>query len=114
MMKLVGAGRFVADPELKEASGSVVCEFTLVYNEYRRVGNEKVRTPHFLQFSAWDSGGSTIAEQCRKGDTLIFSAKPRQKRWEKDGKKLSRVVFRVEEFQVLKRDNDQEETNPDD
>jgi single-strand DNA-binding protein len=96
-------GRFVRDPELLTVNGTHVVKFTLAINEYRRSkdGN-KTKQVDYLDFEAWDSGATTIAKYCNKGDELAVSASARQHRWdEEDGSKCSRIKFRVNSFNLF-------------
>lgn len=113
MFKAFGEGRLVADPELKEVGETVVVSFTLAVNEFRKVNGQSVKEPHFFDFKAWDTGGRTIHERAKKGDRLVFEARPRQERWEDKttGQKRSKIVFRLEEFSIVKK-NPVDETVP--
>lgn len=109
MIQCSGVGRLVADPELKKLNlgdkETYVCSFTLAFNEYRKKGDETIRTAHFFDFKAWDTGGKTIAEKAKKGDEMYVWASPRQEKWEdKDtGQNRSKVTFRVNKFQIFNR-----------
>jgi single-strand DNA-binding protein len=105
MFKSFGEGRLVADPIMKEVGETVVVSLTVAVNEYRKVNGQSVREPHFFDLKAWDSGGKTIMERAKKGDRLIFEARPRQERWEDKatGQKRSKVVFRIEEFTIINK-----------
>lgn len=57
----------------------------------------------FFDFELWDSAAEYIATHAVVGDTLIImSCTPRESRWEKDGIKRSKVVFRVNSFYLVK------------
>lgn len=103
MLVLAGTGILTHEPELQPVGETVVCKFTLVTNEYRKVGGDSVKYSHYLNFEAWDSGARTIVERAHKGDTLVVKAKPRQVTWEdrSTGQKYNRVMFRLEEFQII-------------
>lgn len=105
MFKSFGEGRLVADPVSKDVGETVVVSFTLAFNEYRKVNGQTVKEPHFFDFKAWDTGGKTIAERCQKGDRLVVEATPRQEKWDDKatGQKRSKVVFRVNEFVIIKK-----------
>lgn len=103
-MKSFGTGYFLTDPELKDANGTVVCNFRLAVNEYRSMNGQKVKTRHYFDFEAWDSAAKTIVDRARKGDKLEYFAIPRQHKWPgPDGHEHSKVVFRVSEFQIVQR-----------
>jgi single-strand DNA-binding protein len=96
-------GRFAQDPELFTVNGTHVVKFTLAINEYRRSkdGN-KTKQVDYLDFEAWDSGATTIAKYCNKGDELAVSASARQHKWsDADGNRHSRIKFRVNSFNLF-------------
>jgi single-stranded DNA-binding protein len=100
MMKLFGVGCFVQKPELRHVKDTCVCEFSLVFNERRKSTDERVA--HFLDFVVWDSAAELIVDSCDKGDLLQIEAMPRQDKWvDKEGRKRSRIVFRLEKFNFI-------------
>lgn len=104
MMKTLGTGYLTANPELKDSDGTVFATFTLATHEYRKDATGKTtKFTHFLDCIAWDSGARTIVDLCHKGDRLAVVASPRQRKWvdAETGKNRSRIVFRVEEFELL-------------
>ncbi len=109
MFKSFGEGRFVADPVSKDVGETIVVSFTLAVNEFRKVNGQTVKEPHFFDFKAWDSGGKTIVERCKKGDRLVFEARPRQEKWKDKttDQNRSKIVFRLEEFTIIKKDVDE-------
>lgn len=109
MIKVFALGRLTADPELEtlkvgDDKTADIVKFSIAVNEYRKVGDEKVKYTHFFNCEAWDSGARVIAEHCNKGDMLAIDGKLRQNRWENDeGKSRSRVIIRVENFTIASR-----------
>mgnify|MGYP003646067228 FL=1 len=106
-------GRFVKDPDLKDANGVDVVDFTLAINEYRKSKDgSKTKTVDFLDFVAWDTGAATIAKHCKKGDRIALSCSARQEKWEdKTGNKRSAIKFRVNKFYLLTTPQYSEEPN---
>lgn len=92
-------GKLANDPELKEINQTYVTNFTLAVEDYRKdKDGEKHRRVDFLDFEAWDSGATTIANHFKKGDMIIIQAEARQHKWMSGDKKRYKVVFRVETF----------------
>lgn len=114
MFKAFGEGRLVADPELKEVGSTVVVNLRIAVNEFRKNGTETIKESHYFDLKAWDSGARTIAEYAKKGDILVFEAKPRQESWEDKAtrQKKSRVVFRVENFRIHHKKDDSGNDEP--
>lgn len=123
MIKVFGEGVIVEDPELKmvgkndeNENGIEFVEFAIVTNEYRQLKDGgKSSTPHFFTCNAWSSGAATIAKHAKKGDRIVFMARPRQERWvSKNGGNRSRVVFRIEQFKIVPKDSNRQETEVED
>jgi single-strand DNA-binding protein len=102
-MKAIGIGRLVRDPELKEVNDTVVCEFSLATDEYRKVNGERKQFTSFLDCVIWDKAAEVLVKYRKKGDPLYVETTVRQHKWEKDGQKKSRIVFRVDNFTLLSR-----------
>lgn len=109
MFKVFGTGRLTADPELQdiksgEEKSTCVARFTLASNEYRKVNNEKVTYTSFFDCEVWDTGARALCDIAQKGDLLVVTGRPRQNKWETpDGEKRSRIIFRVEDFEVARK-----------
>ena len=100
-------GRLAQDPELFTVNGTHVVKFTLAINEYRRSkdGN-KTKQVDYLDFEAWDSGATTIAKYCKRGDELAVSTSARQHKWsDADGNRHSLIKFRVNSFNLFSNRN---------
>lgn len=105
-MLLTGLVRLVARPTLsKTDQGVSVSTFTGVYNEKRKAQDKLVNDSHFLDFVIWDKAAEFVCDRFDKGDLVyIESATPRQRKWVDDeGKKHSKIVFRVNSFQRVSR-----------
>lgn len=109
MFKIYGLGRLVADPELQEiksneGKSTYVARFTLASNEYRKVNDEKVTYTSFFDCEVWDTGAKALCDIVQKGDLIAVTGRPRQNKWEtQDGEKRSRIIFRVEEFDLARK-----------
>ena len=88
--KAVVMGNLVRDPETKQTnSGHSVTSFTLAVNGR----NDDVA---YIDCTAWNKGGETIAQYLHKGDPL------NQSRWQdKDGNNRSRIDVVVDEFAFI-------------
>lgn len=94
--KAVVMGNLVRDPETKQTnSGHSVTSFTLAVNGR----NDNVA---YIDCTAWNKGGDTIAQYLHKGDPLLVSGRLNQSRWQdKDGNNRSRVDVAVDEFAFI-------------
>lgn len=102
-MNCYGTGRLTADPELREVNGTAVCNFTIATNEFRKIkdSTEKQEIVNFLECVVWDSAAKFLVDNAKKGTKVFINGRLRQERWEKDGKKMSKVVIRVENFEIF-------------
>lgn len=94
--KAVVMGNLVRDPETKQTnSGHSVTSFTLAVNGR----NDDVA---YIDCTAWNKGGETIAQYLHKGDPLLVSGRLNQSRWQdKDGNNRSRIDVVVDEFAFI-------------
>lgn len=111
-MKCSDIGFFVNDPVLRNIDGTHMSEFTLGIIEHVRKNKQTTTRVSYFQFTVWDKAADLIVQYCKKGDRLFFEALARQERWEKDGQKHSRIVFRITDFKFIERKHrDSEETD---
>lgn len=102
MMKVVGVGRLVADPVLREVGTTCVADFTLACDERVGSGENRKKITSFLDFNVWDKAASVIAEYAKKGDQLFVVGIPRKESYtDKEGNKKYKSYFRVEEFNFI-------------
>lgn len=90
-------GKVCYDPELHD-DGVAVVNFELEVEEFRRDSNgEKVRTPTYLPFEAWDSAALAIHKYAEEGSLMAVEAIARNEENE-DGVE---IYFRVTSFKIL-------------
>lgn len=104
--KAVVMGNLVRDPETKQTnSGHSVTSFTLAVNGR----NDDVA---YIDCTAWNKGGETIAQYLHKGDPLLVSGRLNQSRWQdKDGNNRSRIDVVVDEFAFIGSKNNSDGGN---
>jgi single-strand DNA-binding protein len=107
--KAVVMGNLVRDPETKQTnSGHSVTSFMLAVNGR----NDDVA---YIDCTAWNNGGETIAQYLHKGDPLLVSGRLNQSRWQdKDGNNRSKIDVVVDEFAFIggKSDGSSTQTAP--
>ena len=101
-------GRLVKDPKLKKLDHTDLVTFTLAINEYRKEKDpetgqrRKKKTVNYFDFEAWDTGATTIASLCKKGDIIDIVSSERNNHWtDKDGNEQFQTRFRVKEFKLF-------------
>lgn len=91
------SGNLTRDPEMKETKGGMaVLEFGIAVNERRK--NDKGEWEdyaNFLDCTMFGSRAAAVAPYLKKGTHIALEATLRQDRWEKDGKKRSKVKLIV-------------------
>ena len=103
------SGNITRDPELRHtASGTPVLTFSIASNHPRKDANgEWTQEADFFDWEVYGSRAESLAPYLYKGHFVALSGKARQSRWEKDGKKYSRVVFVVNEIDLGPRMDEQ-------
>ena len=95
MNQVVIAGRITADPE-ERGNGNGPATFSLATDDRKKVGDEWVSDPSFIDVTCWEHkfGPKNCKAQAlalSKGSYVLVVGRLKQERWEKDGKKGSRL-----------------------
>lgn len=99
MNKCHFVGKLVDDPVLYSRDYTVLAQFTLAVEEYRRdKSGKKIRRVEFLDFEVWDSAAQTIYDHTLKGDCLAVEAIARKTKGEDQ---YSNIHFRVTNFKIF-------------
>lgn len=90
-MNVYGTGNVTADAELKELGEkkTKLVEFTIAAN---KKGKDDKPEVSYFDVKAWGYAAGN-AEKFKKGDFVVVIGELKQERWEKDGKKNSKVVI---------------------
>ena len=90
-------GRIGKEPDLRYSqSGKAICNMTLAVSD--RFNKEKT---HWIDCVAWGKTGEIAAEYLRKGSKIGVVGSLQQQRWEKDGKKQSKIIINIEQLEFL-------------
>ena len=99
-------GNLVWDSELKALpTGTSVLNFSVAVNERRKKGDEWEDYPNYFDCVMYGKRAESIARYLRKGTKVTVDGRLHQSRWEKDGKRKSRVEIIVDEIEFMSRDN---------
>lgn len=96
-------GRLTRDPEIRSfATGDRVVKFAIATD--RRVKNKDTgeweKQSEFVDLEAWNGQADVINTHFKKGDSIVISnSEFTVDRWEKDGQKRSRPLFKVRDFE---------------
>lgn len=92
--KVMLLGNLTRDPELRYTpGGAAVCEFGLAlnYSYTNKQTGQAVEEVSFIDIVAWARTAELCAEYLKKGRQVHVEGRLKQDRWEKDGKKNSKV-----------------------
>ena len=102
--KAIITGNLTRDPELRNTtSGKSVCSFSVAVNRtFRDANGGNKEEVSFIDCSAWNGLGETIAQYGKKGSAVLVSGRLNQRYWEdKNGNKRSTIEIVAEDFSFL-------------
>lgn len=100
--QVVLVGNMTRDPELRyTGGGTAVCEFSLAVNERVKKGDQWVDEVNYFDVVYFGKRAETVNQYLGKGSQLLVSGRLKHERWEKDGKKNSRVKVVGNELTML-------------
>ncbi len=101
--KVIIMGRLTRDIELRTTSGgNSVLDLGLAINERRLGANgEWVDAIQFVDITFWNRKAEVIAQYFKKGSPILIEGALQLDRWEKDGKKFSKLKVRGTEFSFV-------------
>ena len=110
----VFAGNLTRDPEVRNvgSEGTAVASFGIATNrKFKSKNGDMKDDTTFVECEAWSTAAETIGKYCKKGNYIIVYCTAKNDNWEDtDGKKRSRVKFRVDRFEFVpgtrKQNND--------
>jgi len=103
--KVLLIGRLTGDPVITYLpSGTPVVEFTLAYNRrYKNQSGEFQEESHFFDVKAYGKVAEDWATRFSKGYLVLVEGRLSQEKWEKDGKKFSKVRIIAESVKLISR-----------
>jgi single-strand DNA-binding protein len=100
--RVILAGNLVRDPETRFVpSGLAVTAFGIAVNHRYRSNNEVKEEVSFFDIVVFGKMGETCAEYLSKGRPVLVEGRLRQRRWEADGVKRSKVEVVADNVQFL-------------
>jgi single-strand DNA-binding protein len=94
-------GRLARDAEVRMlTTGTPVCSFTLVTNQFFLKEGKKVEQPEFHAIAAFGKTAELIGQYGKKGRLLMVMGHLRTSAWEKDGQKHARTEIVAERVQL--------------
>jgi single-strand DNA-binding protein len=105
-----GVVRIITEPQIKFFdSGTSVCNFAAGINEGKDKEGNYINNA--IDVEAWGKGGEMIANNCKKGDSIMVTGNLRRQEWadKETGGKRSKHVLSVQRFEYLPRPKQSEE-----
>jgi single-strand DNA-binding protein len=100
--RVILAGNLVRDPETRFLpSGLAVTSFGLAVNHRYKSNNEVKEEVSFFDVVVFGKMGENCAEYLSKGRPVLVEGRLRQRRWEADGVKRSKIEIVAENVQFL-------------
>ncbi|HAM33185.1 MAG TPA: single-stranded DNA-binding protein [Deltaproteobacteria bacterium] len=100
--RVILAGNLVRDPETRFLpSGVAVASFSIAVNRRYKSNNEVKEEVSFFDISVFGKAGENCAEYLSKGRSVLVEGRLRQRSWETDGVKRSKVEVVADNVQFL-------------
>jgi len=100
--RVILAGNLVRDPETRFLpSGVAVTSFSIAVNRRYKVNNEAKEEVSFFDISVFGKAGENCAEYLSKGRSVLVEGRLRQRSWETDGVKRSKIEVVADNVQFL-------------
>jgi len=104
-------GRLTKDPVITYLpSGTPVVDLTIAYNRrYRNQEGEWQEETHFFDVKAYGKSAEDWATRFSKGYMVLVEGKLVQEKWEREGKKFSKVRIVAESIRLISKPKGAEE-----
>ena len=102
--RVIVAGNLTRDPETRFLpSGTAVTEFAIAVNSRfkSKATNELREEVSFFDIVVFGKTGENCAEYLSKGSPVLVEGRLRQRRWETDGQKRSKIEIVADNVQFL-------------
>ena len=106
-------GRLVRNAETKTTSeGLFIAHFSIANNQSKKNQDGTWgETVHYFDFSLYGKRAEALAPYLLQGQLVAIEGHLIQRRWEKDGKKFSKLEIAVDNIQLVSRPNLKTEGN---
>ncbi len=111
--KVILMGNFAQDPEYKEISNNrKVTNFVIATNRtWTGPEGQDASEVSFIDCAIYGERAKTISNHFSKGRPIFLEGRLKQEKWEKDGKKQSRLRVIVENFNFIDSKKSSEENS---
>ena len=100
--RVILAGNLVRDPEIRYLpSGTPVTSFSVAVNSRYKQNNELKEEVSYFDIVVFGKMGENCAEYLSKGRPVLVEGRLRQRRWETEGVKKSKIEVVADNVQFL-------------
>lgn len=104
--KVMLIGRLTKDIDTNDfanvgTTGMARLNFSIAVNRSRKQGEEWIDEVSYFDITAWSKLAERVAQSAQKGTQVCVEGFLKQDRWEKDGKKNSRITIVADNIQIL-------------
>ncbi len=104
-------GHMCRDPEIKRLNNFTVCQVSIAVNNPKKVNDQWVDDPTFLDVKCFDKKAEVLFAQGTKGAPMAVSGKLKTERWKgKDGSDKQKLVLVADQVLVGMRYEPGDET----
>ncbi|GAB6065019.1 single-stranded DNA-binding protein [Aquifex pyrophilus] len=108
--KVLLIGRLTNDPVLTYLpSGTPVVEFTVAYNRRFKVNEDWREETHFFEVKAYGKPAEDFTTRLSKGYLVLVEGRLIQEKWEREGRKFSKVRIMAENVKIISKPKGAEE-----
>jgi single-strand DNA-binding protein len=101
-------GRLTRDIEVRQiANGTSLGKLSLAVSERVKKGEEWEDRPSYFDLTLWGKRAESLAKWLTKGTIVSATCTATQDRWEHEGKKQSKVTFKVNDISFVFPDKGQ-------
>jgi len=108
--KSVFVGNLTKDAELQYSqSGYAICKMSIAINRQRKVNDQWQDEVSYFDLVGLGKRYESLNQYLTRGSKIAVECHAKQERWEKDGQKRSKIVFVIDEINLVggKSDNHQ-------
>lgn len=113
MNKVQILGTLTSDVELRYATnGTAIGKLNIAVNKRYTSNGERKEEVSYFECVAFGKTAENIANYFPKGNRILISGELKQDRWDKDGKKQSKVSILIDGFDFIERSENKPNTQP--
>jgi single-strand DNA-binding protein len=102
--KTILIGNLTKDPELKYTTGGTpVANMRLAVNQKFKVQDDMKEEVLFIDVVVWGNQGEACSQHLSKGSQCLVEGRLKERSWEKDGEKKSKVEIVAQNVRFLTR-----------